>query len=179
MAKKSKKAKMFEKPEFNSVEEAERLYDKENKKFKIKLILTILAALGSVGWLIFLNLGNSNDFLAGLGLVLVIIGILSALICGVVIKTLKLVFKCAEIGWFVVPFFPADLIGAVVGLFVGFFAFIFVPVLVCLATLRQSKINMDEAERFVYLCKSVNNSTSPDVSDISNDEAIEVEASVD
>lgn len=151
MSKKIKKVNLFEKVDITDPDYATKLYEKEEQKWKVKLICTAIAALGSVGSMLNGNfLQSDNDFLAGICGLFWLSGIIAAFISSP-INVFKVILKCGSIAYHIVPFLLIDLAAFVLGLGLGFVAVFMLPVIPCLVTLYQSRQNMKYAKDYLAL----------------------------
>ncbi len=156
MSKKMKKVNLFEKVEITDPEYATKLYEKEEQKWKIKLICTAVAGVGSVCSLAtFAASRNETTILSGLIAIIWLLGIVASLVASPV-NVFKVIFKCGSLGYQVVPFILIDLIGFVFGLAFGILGVAIFPVIPCLVTLYQSRQNMKYAKDFLALYQSEN-----------------------
>ncbi len=159
MKKEKKTISLFEKVKIEDPAYAQKLYDKECLKFKIKLICTVYCAVGSI--IISLILwGPLKDYPETLFLdIVAIFGLLSYVACivgGGLIKGLKLLGYIGLAAWYIIPIFPIDLIAlAVAGVF-SLMVLMSAPVIPAAISLYQSYKNKKEAEEFLALSNSAN-----------------------
>ena len=160
MSKKMKKVNMFEKVHITDPDYATKLYEKEEQKWKFKLICTAIATLGSVGSMLNGNfLQSDHDVLATICGFLWLGGIVASFIASP-INVLKVIFKFGSVAYHLVPFLLIDLVAFVLGLALGFVAAFMLPVIPCLVTLYQSHQNMKYANDYLAMYhneKTVNN----------------------
>lgn len=143
--KKKEKEELFEKEVFQDVQSAKEYLTKCEETHKMKLILTGISAIGTV-----LGILPMPSFIAVLTIPAMIIGVIAAFIVSG-FSVLKFPLKLTKFCWFIVPFFPADLLGALTGFILGIMAVVGAPVLVCLYGLKQSKNNCDAAREYISL----------------------------
>lgn len=149
---KKENVKLFEKIEITDPEYAKKLYEKESKKWNLKLICTIIAAVGSVcGFLCMSDTLDKTGFLYDLVQFVWFVGLVAMLVAGSVINTLKLIFKVGQLGYYIVPFVLLDLIGFVFGLAFGLIITLMLPVVPAAMTLYQSWQNKKTAEEYLAL----------------------------
>ena len=150
---KKKKVSLFEKVEITDKSYAQKLYEKEKIKMKIKTVCTVIAAVGSICGVVAITgkVNSSPSLIVNLVSFIWLAGIAAALISGSVINTLKFILKFGQIGFYIVPFALIDLLGFVLGLAFGLIAMLILPVVPSLMTLYQSYINMKDAKDFLAL----------------------------
>lgn len=148
---KKEKITLFEKVEITDPEYAQKLYDKETQKFKLKLICAGISLLTSISWLLFFLLESvMPTTVEDLLLIPMAVGIIVAVVAGP-ITVVKTVFKIAGTGWRIIPFFLLDIVGFLFGLIFAVLGLLFVPVLYCAIILYQSYNTKKEAEAFLAL----------------------------
>lgn len=160
MSKKMKKVNLFEKVDITDPDYATKLYEKEEQKWKLKLICTVIAALGSIGSMLNGNfLQSDHDVLATICGFFWLGGIVASFIASP-INVLKVILKFGSVAYHIVPFLLIDLVSFILGLGLGFVAVFMLPVIPCLVTLYQSHQNMKYAKDYLAMYhneKTVNN----------------------
>ncbi len=150
MSKEKKKISIFEKIQLTDMTYAKHTYEKEKLKFKIRLVCTVLAAIGTVCYSIFVKRGLDNPaFLDYLLVTGTLFGWAATLVAGYVIKVFSLVFKCGLFVYYLIPFFFFDLFGFVAGAVFALWIILFYPIVPCLIFLFQSGRNMLEAKEYL------------------------------
>lgn len=148
---KKEKISLFEKVEITDPEYAQKLYNKETQKFKLKLICAGISLLTSISWLFYFLLESiMPTTVEDLLLIPMAVGIIAAVVAGP-ITVVKTVFKIARTGWHIIPFFLLDIVGFLFGLIFAVLGLLFVPVLYCAIILYQSYNTKKEAESFLAL----------------------------
>lgn len=151
MAKKKKeKAKLFEAVQFEDVARAQRAvtFAKINQ---IRILIGLAIALVATGLSAYGLWGNSEN--APLFFCFAcMLAIPAYLIGGGIGKALKVAWNITKIGWFLIPFFPADLLLAI-----GFFIFslvglLFVPIIFVGMNFIQHKKTLDAAKSYLAQC---------------------------
>ena len=133
---------------FNSYQEA--VNAKEYAEMQIEKIdgCKILALIGTICSLISMMIiwSEYSDLL-------VMAGVVISIVCYVKAKCFGGAFKwglnVAKWGWYLCPFFPADLIVGGVGLFLGFFLFFLFPSIALWGVKRQAKKDLEDANMFI------------------------------
>lgn len=152
MARKEKsKETMFETGmQFESESYAQEVYNKADKKFKFTLICGGISLLSTIAWL--LSTTSLYSYPVGTEIIDAMLktGFIAMLICTNV-NYLKYFFKAIKITWFIVPIFPIDIFFCIFGGAAFFIMSLFVPVVPCLITLNQARINKKEAAEFLAL----------------------------
>lgn len=159
MSRKKEKVKFFERVVIEDVSYAEEVYERESKRFKISLICTAVAALGTL----LFNVGQTSDALKLLlwgvfGWATVLFygeGLIGTILTGPK-NVLKLIWKVGLFGYWIVPFFGIDLLGFVFSISAALIVLVFYPVVFSLYNLYQSYTNMKDAEDFLNTCKMFN-----------------------
>lgn len=140
------KEKLFERMEITDQKFAQQIYDKEQKKFKFKLICTGISLFSTVGY--FLWKVDLGAFLNELIAFVTVTGWVATLISSP-LNVLKTIVKFAKIGWYIVPFYLFDLIGAALGAGLALYIFYAFPVVFCVIGLYQSYLNKKDAEEYL------------------------------
>lgn len=148
MKKAKKKEKLFERVEITDQEFAQLTYDTEQKKFKFKLICTGISLFSTLG--VFLWKVDLGAILNELIAFVTIAGWVATLISSP-LNVLKTIVKFAKIGWYIVPFYLIDLIGAALGAVLALYIFYAFPVVFCVIGLYQSYLNKKDAEEYLEL----------------------------
>lgn len=162
--KKKEKVNLIDTLEFESVEAAEIFLKKSEKKWKVKLICTVIAAVGTIGILLVFNDAITNDILGGIFAILGLAGIIAAIVAGSFFNYIKVIWKCAKIGYCIVPFYLLDLVGFLIGAGVGMLIVCLLPVVPAGITLLQYKGNIEVAKDFIA------SNTQPTYVNVSNEE---------
>ncbi len=151
MNKEKAREKLFERVNIADPEYAQKLYDKEKIKLKIKLVCIIIAAMGSIcGYIyVFGEQIDKNTFWHSVCGVMWMLGLLSTLVAGSFFNIFKVIFKVGQFGYNLIPFFLLNLLGFVFGLAFGIIVAITLPVIPCAMTLYQSWQNMNDAEDYL------------------------------
>lgn len=138
-------------PAFESDEEAMKVLNREEKKFTLNIIATVLALLGTFLFLVSQN--EAFDFLFKGVLEYISFGIYAAGLLGTIalnpIKTFKSVIKVAKFGYNIVPFILFDLIGGAIFFGVGLIGLFYVPVAYAAYNLYDSYRTKKEANLFL------------------------------
>ena len=166
MKQEKKKVGLFEKVEITDPEYAQKMYDKEESKFKWKLICTGVALLGSIGGLCCFNHAVTNDFLYGLLGLLWLLGIAAVIAAGSFMSLISIILKFGKIAYTIVPFILIDVVCFIFGAALGFVACMVLPVIPCAITLYQSYKNMTEAKNYLALWNHNTNSSNENTEDI-------------
>ena len=151
MKQEKKKVRLFEKVEITDPEYAQKLYGKEESKFKWKLICTGVALIGSIGGYYCFNNTGDSGFLTGLLGTLWLLGIAAVVAAGSFKSLFGIIIKFGKFGWYIVPFAGLDLIGFAFGAVFGVMASLIFPVIPCAITLYQSYKNMNDAKDYLAL----------------------------
>lgn len=133
---------------FNSYQDA--VNAKEHAEMQIEKIngCKILALIGTICSLISMMIIYSkySDLL-------IMVGVIISIVCYVKAKCFGGAFKwglgLAKWGWYLCPFFPADLVIGAMGLAVGFFSFFLFPSLALWGVKRQAKKDLEDANTFI------------------------------
>ena len=163
MKKEKIKVNLFERVDITDPEYAQKMYDKEKSKFKLKLICTAVALIGSIGGLYCFNSVGAKDFLYNLLGVLWLLGIASVIVAGSFVNLFKFIVKFGKFGYYLAVPFPLDIVCFVFGLAIGFLLCFIFPVIPCVITLYQSWKNLNAAKD--YLALYHHNSTNVDIED--------------
>ena len=151
MSKKIKKINLLEKVEITDPDYATKLYEKEKRKWKFKLICTGIAALGSIAGLLIGNVNyDGNELLIFFILLSWFSGIIATIITSP-INIFRVILKCGSVAYHIVPFLLIDLVAFIFGLTLGFLAVMMLPVIPCLVTLYQSHQNMKYAKYYLAM----------------------------
>lgn len=159
MKKAKTKEKLFERVEITDQEFAQQTYEKEQKKFKFKLICTVISLFSTVGC--FLWKVDLGAFLNELIAFVTVAGWVATLISSP-LNVLKTIVKFAKIGWCIVPFYFIDLIGAALGAVLALYIFYAFPVVFCIVSLFQSYLNKKDAEEYLEMGDDI----SDDLTDV-------------
>ena len=153
---KKEKVRLFERIRVDDPEWARKTYDRENARFKIKMICTAVSLLTPIGWWVYswgLEVGAVLDFVFSL---LMMLG-WGATIVAAPGQVFKTILALAKIGWYIVPFVFFDLIGFVAGMSLGLVAFLYVPTVFCAMGIYQSHLNRKAAEEYLALSNIAKN----------------------
>lgn len=159
MKKEKNKVRLFESVNITDPEYAEKLYQKEKKKQKIKLICTGIAAIGSIAGLLYISGSIESEALIVAIFAVWAVGFIAALIAGSFINFFKVVFKFASIIYYIIPFILLDILGFVFGLAIGLMGVVLFPIIPCIITLWQSRQNMKYAKDYLALYYQEGNSS--------------------
>lgn len=149
MAKKNKEKKkttLLETIQFQDLKRAKRevSFAKINQlRILIGFLLSIIAT-----YLSFRGLVNQSEAWVG-GLFL---GVLSYLIGGGLGRAIKTAWRITKIGWFVIPFFPMDILIALVCFMFSMYGLMFIPVFFVGLNYLQHKKTLDAAKRYLAEC---------------------------
>ncbi len=142
---------LFEKVEITDPEYAQKLYEKETQKFKIKVICAGVSLLTSISWLLYFLLESVlPTAIEDLLLIPLGIGIIAAIISGP-ITIIKTIFKVGKIGYTIMPIILLDIFCFIMGILVALVALVYVPILHCAVILYQSYKAKKAAEEFLAL----------------------------
>lgn len=142
---------LFEKVEITDPEYAQKLYEKETQKFKMKVICAGISLLTSISWLLYFLLESVlPTTVEDLLLIPITIGMIATIIAGP-ITIIKTIFKVSKIGWDIMPFFILGMLGFLFGFIFAVLALLFVPILHCAVILYQSYKTKKAAEEFLAL----------------------------
>ena len=151
MSKKMKKVNLLEKVEITDPDYATKLYEKEEQKWKFKLICTSIAAIGSIcGLIIATGDVPESTIIQALVILPWPAGIIASLVASP-INVFKVILKCGSVAYYIMPFILIDLVAFVFGLALGLIAVMMLPVIPCLVTLYQSRQNMKYAKDYLAL----------------------------
>ncbi len=150
MSKEKKKLNLFEKIEFTDPEYAQKTFDKENTKFKFKLICSVIAAIGSIGAVIVFNGDIESEFLETIISLFVYAGWGAWIISGGIISHFKTIAKIC--GWiFILLPIPINLGAMLFMLLPTLYVPFLVPVIpTLLATYQSYKNRKDAGEYLAY-----------------------------
>lgn len=154
MSKKAKnKETMFEEGmQFTSLEHAKQVSEKERKKLIFKLICAGLSVLTTIVWLLFYFTGIEGTAAEDILGIPLVIGLIAMLVC-TNINYLRYLWKSIKIAWFLIPIFPIDLFCSIFGAAAFFALSVYMPVIPCLMTLRQSHITKKDADEYISACE--------------------------
>lgn len=142
---------LFEKVDITDPEYAQKLYEKETQKFKIKVICAGISLLTSISWLLYFLLESVlPTAVEDLLLVPLGIGIIATIVAGP-ITVLKTIFKVGKIGYTIMPIILLDAFCFIIGICLALAALLIVPVLYCAVILYQSYKTKKAAEEFLAL----------------------------
>ena len=146
---KKEKVNFFERLEITDPEYAQKLYDKEEKKLKLKLICTAIAAVGSIGGAYCFTNVRSSGFLFNLLGFFWIAGMVAIIVAGSFKNLLNIILKFGKIAYYIIPFPLIDIFCFIFGAAIGFIACMVLPVIPCGITLYQSYKNINEAKNYL------------------------------
>lgn len=148
---KKEKTSLFEKVEITDPEYAQKIYEKETQKFKLKLICAGVSLLTSISWLLYFLLESvSPTAIEDLLLISLGIGIIATIVSGP-ITIIKTIFKVGQIGYTIMPIILLDVFCFIIGIWLALAALLIAPVLHCAVILYQSYKNKKAAEEFLAL----------------------------
>lgn len=151
MEKKKEKVTFFERIEITDPEYAQKIYDKENSRFKLKLVCTGVAFIASICGFIMLNVHNASSFLSGLMGFLWLLGIVATIIAGSLLNFIKVILKFGKFAYCIVPFILINMVCFVFGALIGFIVCLIFPVVPCGITLYQSYQNLKDTKNYLAL----------------------------
>jgi len=149
MSKEKENQSYFDSISFENEDIAKNYLKNCEKTHKIKMIFTGISLLSTLGYFLVMGLIQS-DFFMGLGAVMILAGFVSAFIVNGV-GALKFPIKCAKFFWFIIPIFPVDIAFGLIGIIVGVMGLFFIPIVVCLSGVAQSKRNCKAAREYLAL----------------------------
>lgn len=142
------KKHFFEEIKFDNYEyaldvkkDAEQRMENANKVFKLSVIGSIFGFLGPI--------------FGPLMLAALIIGIICYKEIGGFKTALHWGWKAAQIGWFIVPIFPIDIIVGFVFLIGIPYYLLFMPAIIVYVFKRQAQNEIKEADKYLSYCKQV------------------------
>ncbi len=147
--KKKGKASLYEEIEFaNNIAYAQNVKNESEEKLRKINAVWAVSIIGTVcGFLGFII----PDFLA--------VSFILACICYFKVGGYKVAVKWswnfAKFGWYVVPFFPWDLLIGCVAFVVGLYALFFMPYFTVNHTKKQLSMNLEAANTFLNSCQQV------------------------
>ena len=145
MAKKRKeKIQFIEKVQFQELEHAKRVVTLA-KINQIRILIGLVFALVATGFTAFGLWGDVADPVeqfcyAGF------LAVPAYLIGGGIGRALKSAWKITQIGWFLIPIFPVDILVAIAFFFASLFGFFFIPVIFVGLNFLQHKRTLDAAK---------------------------------
>lgn len=149
--KKKYDVQLVEVPAFESEEEAMKVLNREEKKFILNIVVTVLAFLGTCLFLVSQN--ESYDFLFNGFMEYISFGIYAAGLLGTIalnpIKTFRSIINVAKFGYHIVPFILFNLIGGAIFFGVGLIGLFYVPVAYAAYNLYDSYRTKKEANLFL------------------------------
>ncbi len=145
-----KKENLFERIEITDPEYAQKMYDKEQSKFKFKLICTAVAFIGSIGGYCMIN-KVGDDFVISCMSILWLLGLIATIVAGSIGNFFKIILKFGQTAYNIVPFVLIDIVCFVIGLALGLFACLLFPVVPCAITLYQSREDIKSAKDYLAL----------------------------
>lgn len=151
-----KKTHLFEETTFEGRDAAQEFLDKNAatmKRSKLGLQIAVLASVFGVICLLLdfdvisidLPISVENVML----LICLIGSLVSYIMAGGILKSIRYSFRIAVVGWFIVPVFPFDLCIGLIALMLSIFAFIFVPIVSVGINYVQTKKDIEDAELFI------------------------------
>lgn len=146
---KKTKEPLFETRKFNDYACAKDVYDKAEKN-RIRYTIALgLAALATLMIWIGILMNESSTVAATLGGLGIFLGIGSYIVGGGLMKAIKCGVKVAKFGWFLVPFFPIDLLCGLIGAIFGIMFFLSIPVVFVGMNFLQATKDQKEAEQYL------------------------------
>lgn len=132
----------------NNIDYAKQVKAESEEKLKKIKKVWIIAIIGSfLGTMVL-----AND-------TALVIAFFIACICYHQVGGFKIAFKwswnLAKFGWFVIPYFPVDLVVAFTAFFFGLYGLFFMPIFVILHVKKQASIDLETADRFLRSCQQV------------------------
>lgn len=153
MRKKKSAKEVFDAPVFTDVAYAQTVYDESMHKldmWKIGLIVSIASPFIGLGLWMLLNHGLSNDGSVWLMFfMLAIPAFTSYALAGGFRFFFSIFGRVAKFGWFVIPYFPMDVIVELCILVIGFFIMIYLPVIFVLLARWQLVKDRNAAESYL------------------------------
>lgn len=146
MAKQKKKRELFETVQFQDFKRAQRevAFAKINQ---IRILIGFLIACFAT-YLAISGFRNQDDtWLFGFFL-----GAFSYLVGGGIFKAIGFAWKLTVFGWFLIPFFPIDLLICATFFFLSLYGLAFLPVIFIGLNFIQHKKNLDAAQRYLAQC---------------------------
>lgn len=144
MTNKKERVQMIEDAVFDSVEKAQR----EVKFAKVNMIRTLIgtafAVLSTVFLLIALFGKNSDYYVYAL-----LPAIPAYLIGGGIGKAVKAALKITKVGWFLFPYFPANILLAIAFFFLSLFVFFYLPIIFVGLNFIEHKRTLKAAEAYL------------------------------
>ena len=151
MDKQKKKVSFFERIEITDPDYAQKVYDKENGRFKFKLICTGLALIASICGLVMVNVHSDMAFLSSLLGFLWFLGMIATVLAGSLLNFLKIILKFGQVAYYIVPFVLVDVVCFALGALLGFIVCLIAPVVPCAITLYQSYQNLNDTKNYLEL----------------------------
>ena len=147
-----KKVKFFERIEITDPEYAQKVYDKETKRFKLKLICAGVSLIGSIcGFVLFNGSGMDRGFLMSLMGILWGLGIVATFVAGSLLNFFKIILKFGQAAYNIVPYIFIDMLCFVFGAALGLIVCFVFPVVPCSLALYQSYHNLKDAKDYLAL----------------------------
>ena len=156
MDKQKKKVTLFEKTEITDPDYAQKVYDRENGRFKLKLVCTGLALVASICGLIMVCFSGITGFLASLMGFLWLLGFVATVFAGALPNYFKIILNSGQTAYFYVSFVLIDIICFVLGATIGLMLCLALPIIPCGITLYQSYQNLKETKDFLALYNQEN-----------------------
>ena len=151
MDKQKKKVAFFEGIEITDPEYAQKVYDKENSRFKFKLVCAGMALIASICGFVMVNVHSDMGFLSSLMGFLWLLGMIATVIAGSLLNFFKIVLKFGQVAYYLVPFVLIDVVCFVFGAVIGFVVCLMFPVVPCAITLYQSYQNLKDTKDYLAL----------------------------
>ncbi len=160
MAKKKKeKVSIIEEVQFKDLEHAKRAVTLA-KINQIRILIGFVFALISTACTLIAIFGNVKDVGTLIGAALVL-AFPAYIIGGGIGKALKVAWKITKIGWFLIPFFPADILFAIAFFIFSVFGLCFVSVIFVGINYVQHKKTLDSAKSYLAQCGYVAEAAAP------------------
>lgn len=142
-------ASFFTKKEIHGIEYAQKEYDMECLRFRMKLVCAGISLLSPLSFLVFSIFGD-------VGIWNVIETLMIVVACGATLAanpiiSLRTVWKFGVIGYWIVPFLLINFIGFILGIFLALMLFIVFPTFYCVIGLIQSYRDKKDTRTYLEL----------------------------
>ena len=151
MDKQKKPVNFFERIEVTDPDYAQKVYDKESSRFKLKQICMCLALVASICGLVMVSVHDIAPFLISSMGFLWLLGFIATIIAGSLANYLKIVFKFGQAAYYHIPFIFVDIVCFILGATIGLMVCLMFPVIPCVITLYQSYQNLKGAKEYLAL----------------------------
>lgn len=159
-----KKSHLFEETTFEGRDAAQEFLDKNAatmKRSKLGLQVAVIASIFGVFCLMLAFDVVSIDLPIPIenAMLLICLGgsLVSYVMAGGILKSIRYSFRIAIVGWCIIPIFPIDLCIGLMALMLSILAFIFVPIVSVGINYVQTKKDIEDAELFIRILQQSGN----------------------